>query len=340
MYIYIYSAQLLQPVAVRILVQFVDRDTIPVLFQRIVPGLIWPDSWIASNHTMSNESDFSGRLCSFEVQMDKSGDMHSAANNEKKSHAHTLRQGNQLITVHLIVGSVLHHISILMTFGLCSIVLSICITLYICLSDMQWCLLVNRYLFIRLRRAGAWGRLPRVAVIKEVISVVEDSKSDTSFTTANTTANVTTSTTSQVSHPPTEGVLNKHKLCTSPWEASDSTIGLLDAACMDCSSSLLHAILPITWVVAVFFTLLAWDIAGDRVGIVNSIWIPILGLSTPLILMYGLHVYGLILERGEIATGNVNAGEDLNNDHLSFAESGDGKFDAISAEMSPIHELS
>jgi hypothetical protein len=329
--------QLLQPVAVRIMVQFVERDSLPLLFHRIVPGLIWPDSWKSTdspNTTDKGDDNSADASTAVVVKLHQvSGAMVPWA-----SHVHSLRHGSQLIPVHLIAGSVLHHISILMTFGLCSITLSVCITLSICLSDMQWCLLVNRYLFIRLRRGGAWGGMSRVAVISKVIAVLDDEDVADSHTSDTDTPSQSTTAQSE-EHGPHQ----TRRLSTAAWETSDVTIALLDAAFVDCTTALLHAIWPIIWVTAVFFALLTWDIAGDRAGIVNSLWIPVLILCTPVVLMCYLRLYGYILERRNVNC-TVESGacaaspERVGDTELGKSETGlTTKKLSTTTEMSPIH---
>jgi hypothetical protein len=143
-----------------------------------------------------------------------------------------------LIEPHQIITRTMNNIILLLSFGLCSPVLSVCIALSICVHLCSWLLLIDRFMSVRINRP---------------------------------TLNLQTA--------------------DEVWEITEDPFArLLSEQLQGVHSSLLVCKWPVTLASCFFVTVLCWDMAGDKGGWLQAVWVPIVGVAMALVIGVCDHV--------------------------------------------------
>jgi hypothetical protein len=122
-YMYIYSILLIvPPISLYFLSRFVEYESLPRLLKPFVPAILWP---IESEDTIRD----------------------SLSSTEGKSVVPTVSP--LLFKRDNIAVSLMLHVALLITFGLCSPILGVAITTVTCLSITQWRILIARFVSLR-----------------------------------------------------------------------------------------------------------------------------------------------------------------------------------------------
>jgi hypothetical protein len=217
-YTYIYAMLLVfPPISLYLLARYVRYESLPSWLKPFVPAIIWP---IQSEETIRDSLS----------SLDESGRTSGGKD--------LLSVSPMLFKRDNIAVSLMLHVALLLTFGLCSPILGFAIMTVTCLSMTQWRILIARFVSIRAQQSKALSTDP------------ESSGAPTATTAV----------------APRRG--------SRPMK-EDDVINVLSAMVGDtaaCFQSMLWAVL---WTSCLFFAFLCWDIAADTVGWVQSCWIPL-----------------------------------------------------------------
>jgi hypothetical protein len=165
-----------------------------------------------------------------------------------------------MIEPHQIISRTMNNIILLVSFGLCSPVLCVCIAVSICMHLCSWLILIGR--FVSLRLALRVLVSPSSPSTPDAGSLVSPSFSSLYLFSLHYL------TTSLVSESPNED----HKTIDDPL------LHLLNKQLQCANSSLLVCKWPVTLMSCFFVTLLCWDMAGDKVGWFQALWVPVVGV--------------------------------------------------------------
>jgi hypothetical protein len=164
----------------------------------------------------------------------------------------------RLVRPHHILSSVMNNIILLLSFGLCSPVLCVCITVNICVHLCSWLMLIGRFVSLRIDALH----------LSESMSLsIGGGLLQFPFLTNNSSHLLI------LGSPPDD-----HKIIDDPL------LRLLDQQLQGVNSSLLVCKRPVTLTSCFFVTLLCWDMAGDKGGWLKAVWVPILGMVTALVI--------------------------------------------------------
>lgn len=145
-YLYIYSILLVfPPITLYLLAKYVDYESLPQWMRYIVPAILWP---ISSEETIRDS-----------VASVKPRDL-------SESSPMLFKRDNIAVSLML-------HISILITFGLCSPILGFAITTVICLSITQWRIIIARFVTLRSQHTERLSRNLGISQEDEVISLLD-----------------------------------------------------------------------------------------------------------------------------------------------------------------------
>lgn len=129
-YLYIYSLQVISLIIPYVLVQYIDYSTLPPYLQSRLPGLLWPLHWEGSDRESQTPA-------------------HPLEKQEGSSECTNTPTPRALLAPYKLISSTLHNITVLLTFGLCSPLLSLAIACTVFLKIQQWCFLIGRFCWLR-----------------------------------------------------------------------------------------------------------------------------------------------------------------------------------------------
>jgi hypothetical protein len=215
---------------------------------------------------------------------------------EEEEDMSCVHSSRQLLKPDDIAASLMHHTAVLLTFGTTNPVLAVAVTCTICLQTLQWVMLMNRFVFKRLLLGGMWGAadvLPppapvspsagnaasvqRDELVGDIIASIERERRDGE-----------------------SGVAGKPKRSTQPHEELDQCLSLVETSVQNFEALLSLCIFPVVSVSCVFFVFFSWDIAADRLGFVQSMWVPLIAVAIPFLLVLYVKRYVLAMEKAEI----------------------------------------
>jgi hypothetical protein len=159
---------------------------------------------------------------------------------------------DKLINLRNLVTSCGHHLAVTLTFGLCSPYLAAAIATTVLSNVLLWKYLVGRC---------AWYHV-NVWSVEE--SCAQDSGPFDSTDSVYKADEDNKEKAKEVEHP-----IEKY------------TMRVLDAAVCDVSIMFMHMLWPVVFLSGVFMGMLCWDMAGDRTGWRDSMWIPLTSACIP-----------------------------------------------------------
>jgi hypothetical protein len=293
-YLYSYTLLLFLPLLHFLLVRLVpppQRSSAQgLLFPRlvrVVPGIVWPDFWSSGGVTV--------RQCG---RGEPAGVKEEEGEDEQEDGEDTSRllSSRQLLKPDDLAASLMHHTAVLLTFGVTNPVLAVAVTLTICLQILQWVMLLNRFVFKRLLLSGMWGQ------VLETPSSSHESAA-TATTAASTTAPASAAVLSlrrdelvgdviaviererRGSNVPGVMVGTEVKRSTRPYDELDQCLTLAESSVHNFDALLSLCVLPVVLISCVFFVFFSWDIAADRLGAVQSVWVPVVAAAVPFVLI-------------------------------------------------------
>jgi Leucine-rich repeat (LRR) protein len=153
--VFIYTAclQILLPtLSTYLLVGSGVYEMIPMRWRSSFDGVLWPHAWRETDITRLSERNlFVG------LQEGPEGDVGVGGEGERNLSSPTqdlsseeLPSPDRLLNVQTIVATLMHQITVLLTFGLCCPALALAVTCSICVSVLQWRYLVGRFVSSRL----------------------------------------------------------------------------------------------------------------------------------------------------------------------------------------------
>jgi hypothetical protein len=321
-YLYSYTLLLFLPVLHFLLVRLVPPPHSTAsksghsLFARLVkvlPGVVWPDFWSrgevkggggrsASGHNVGGGEGAGDVLC----------------------HAHSSRQ---LLKPDDIAASLMHHTAVLLTFGMTSPVLAAAVAATICLQALQWTMLVNRFVFKRLLMGGMWGGsewegsgvslkaggappgvvsspppaavapppsqapLQRDELVDRIIACIERERCEQAGQLPVSGAVIVAAGAACEPGSVSGGGGRSSLRC----EQLDRSLGLVERSVGGFGALLSLCVLPVVGISCVFFVFFSWDIAADRLGFVQSVWVPVTAMCIPVVVT--LHIKHFVLPR-------------------------------------------
>lgn len=186
----------------------------------------------------------------------------------------------QLFSPHVIMSKLLHHVALLLTFGVACPPLAVAILITVCITTFAWQLLTGRYVVQRRDKVG----LPSIETEKINIvgpatvatssgGLLENSKGRSSSSCYSFSENISLASTRNMSDINGDAYLyasemfELNSLCDGVWQCPQASIWVI----IDCT--------------AFFSSLLVFDIAGDRSGwLVAGLCFSLPMLCVPLLL--------------------------------------------------------
>jgi hypothetical protein len=166
----------------------------------------------------------------------------------------------KLINAHQIISNVVNNIILLLSFGLCSPVLSCYITLSICVTLSSWLMLIGRFVFYR---HGDPHPHSAMTINSTTLSDLHEAKEEKDDDDLNKSFNF----------PKGQDPL-----------AGDVFLDRLNHQLRDVNTSLIVCKWPAVITSCFFITVLCWEMTGDNVGWEQSAWVPVVGLGIFLII--------------------------------------------------------
>ena len=305
-YLYSYTLLLFLPVMYFLLVRLVPSQrsvttTCSPLFHRLVrvlPGIVWPDFWASTGASGVQTGGGSSGAAGLMQQQEQG----QGQGQEDQSR---LRSSRQLLKPDDIAASFMHHTAVLLTFGLTNPVLAVAVTSTICLQTVQWVMLLNRFVFKRLLLSGMWGE----AVVPREGGETEGAGGAAAI--ASATA-ATAPASSQQRDELVGGVIaciererrgggsgvvgDRSTRSTQHCKERDQCLSLVETSVQNFEAMLSLCVVPVVAISCVFFVFFSWDIAADRLGFVQSIWVPLIAVAIPFVLV--LHVTRTVCKHG------------------------------------------
>jgi hypothetical protein len=159
-----------------------------------------------------------------------------------------------MIKPHQIISRTMNNIILLVSFGLCSPVLCVCVAVSIFVHICSWLMLIGRFVSRRIDALRALRSSP---------STDAGSRVSLSFL-----SDLFASPLSLIAESPND----------DRKTIDDPLLHLLDQQLQGVHSSILVCKWPVTLMSCFFLTLLCWDMAGDRGGWLQAVWVPIVGV--------------------------------------------------------------
>jgi hypothetical protein len=170
-----------------------------------------------------------------------------------------------MIKPHQIISRTMNNIILLVSFGLCSPVLCVCIALNICVHLWSWLMLIGRFVSLRL----------------DVLRALRSSSPSTTEAGSVVSPFLFVTSSDLLASPLlliVESLNDDHKTIDDPL------LQLLNQQLQGVHSSLLVCKWPVTLMSCFFVTLLCWDMAGDKGGWLRALWVPVVGVVMSLAL--------------------------------------------------------
>ena len=240
-YIYMYSFQLLIPFIYMMLLSLMEYEHIPSPIRPMVPAIIWP-KYLLKQYKLELTS-----AASSPVGTHGNNENDKAPSDYAKFLAALEANPSMLFnTKTVITFDILHNLSVLLTFGLCSPFLTVIISTAMILKINMWLILLGRFL--------------------NFFVFEENGRSSLNLDDENISQ--------RISH-------HKMQIPVSTYNMHPALVAL-SKVCIPLENVFQKSIWPITWTSAAFFAFLCWDISADKVGWRKATWIPCLALSFPI----------------------------------------------------------
>ena len=253
---------------------------------KVLPGIIWPDYWdnLSADDILARNAG-SGT---------ESADIY-----DEEVPSHHLQTSRQLLKPDDIAASLMHHIAVLLTFGIMSPVVAFAVSSAICLQCWQWLMLMNRFVFKRLLMRESYsndiehtkvdspsppesgmemvtakspstvndrlGFSSRSLIVQEVILSIQRNKN---------IAGLKSDTTQLLAF-------------SREYEDRDVSLRLLEMSVQDFASLLSLCIMPVIVISCIFFAFFSLDITGDRLGLLPSLWISAIPVAIAMVILIG-----------------------------------------------------
>jgi hypothetical protein len=156
----------------------------------------------------------------------------------------------RLVKPHQLVSNTMSNLTLLLSFGLCSPVLCSYLTLSICVQLSCWLMLIARFVYFRIDMLATSASPPPLL----------------SADTGSFPCHLSSSLVQEAGH-------RNHESNEDPF------LRLLNQQLSGVSSSLVVCKWPVTLTSCFFVTLLCWDMAGDKGGWSQALWVPIMGVG-------------------------------------------------------------
>lgn len=292
-----YTLQILiSPLIIYILINYIPYNKLPLWAKSIFSSLYWP------NQALSYSSSSS----SISIQENKSENNHD---NEEYNQKNNISL-KLLFVRHGLIIKYIEDILNLITFGLYCPLLGLAITLSITLSTVMTRYSIGRFVDIRLK----------LNQINSNLSCELNTN-----TNINTNPNNSLQFQSQVISPISQSTTFSRgdSSITRPFSSTfssslyDPTLIHLNHILSDLHSSYYQLIWIVLCSSCFFVSFLIWDTASDKVGPINSIWMPLLCITTVISLKI-LERYLRYLKRN---TNNLNNTKELENKGITQRES-------------------
>jgi hypothetical protein len=247
-YLYSYSFQLIGICLRTLLFSCLDYSVFPSFIQRSLPGLVWPFHWKINS---------------------------------------TLIPPSIIIQPHRIISPIMNSMMILLTFGLCSPILAVMITLTICLSSYKWLYYIGRFCIIR---------------IEKKMNLIHNANEENS-TDGDRQSHQSTLEIKQFEPNPMRMGNGKEYDDSlrveyfSSVSLEDEYLTTVERSLGDTDGYYLGSVWPILCTSSFFITCLCWDMAGDHVGWQKALWVPIYGLGILPFFLWSIQRYAQYLNR-------------------------------------------
>ena len=271
-YIYAYTALMLTPLFAGALIKFVPYSAIPHWAIAVVPSVFYPQ--VFSDGSESDSLSIKDSSCpansviavpryhSQDIRMTVGSVLRKTESEGSRSDLGQIsisgtdfsERRRYIIKSDRTLSTFMHHISILLTFGMCCPVLSFLICCVILLSAVQWHILLSRFVFLRLKKLGYWGEDHDSSVLAAVSSVIGN----------------------RPNYPASEGLTGSVDMKSSGYDVLKlHTLNVLEETLRGGSRVCSYCIWPVVHITCLFYGLLCWDMASDEAGWKYTIWIPI-----------------------------------------------------------------
>lgn len=278
-YLYSYTLLLFLPVFHFLLVRLVPLQKKTVKFShlsrlvRVLPGIVWPDFWSTRGAVGLGEEDHAQR----EQQSQK----------EHEEDISRVYSSRQLLKPDDIAASLMHHVTVLLTFGSTNPLLAMAVTCTICLETLQWVMLLNRFVFRRLLLRGMWGTA--VVIPQEGGEAAMSSETAIATSVSQRRDKVVSDVIATIEKKRLGGgsdvIDNILQRSSQHYEKLDQCLCLVETSVQNFGALLSTCVLPVVFISCIFFVFFSWDIAADRLGFVQSIWVPLIAMSIPFVLV-------------------------------------------------------
>lgn len=170
-----------------------------------------------------------------------------------------------LLKVDKIITPIMNNLVILVTFGVCSPLLAFVIILTIYLTGQHWLFLIGRFFLLRIENSALiFGENEHEGCVQEILSI-ENAPSLASR----------------------DSLKDKEERYSKLFYPNDEYLLLVNSILEQTSGYYSICLWPILITSSLFFTCLAWDMAGDRVGWQGALWVPVCGfLMIPLLWIF------------------------------------------------------
>ena len=325
-YLYSYTLLLFLPVLHFLLVRLVppqrrnaSRCSLFPRLVRVLPGIVWPDFWssvggAAAQSRGEEDGDgggggggggcsagaISGRGALGKGEESAGGEQRQDRQEsvgEQVDLSPRVHSSRQLLKPDDIAASLMHHTAVLLTFGLTNPVLAVAVTCTICLQTAQWVMLLNRFVFKRLLLGGMWGAHAEGGeVAGAAVTGNSNSKAEAAAAAAAAASSslwrdeVVGEIMASIERERRAGGAgaagSESKRSTRPFEELDICLRLVETSVQNFEALLSLCILPVVAISCVFFVFFSWDIAADRLGFAQSLWVPLIAAVIPFLLVW------------------------------------------------------
>ena len=219
-FIYSYMFHLMLPFGV-FMISCIPYSTIPTIIRTKFPGMFWPDFWVGSRADRLTFTE------SEAVEADVAG----------------VATGRRLINIKTIVAQMMHHMCVLLTFGLCSPLLALVVVCSIVVTSDLLRVSIARFVHYRVTLLQDEGKH---------LGLLGSQESQEGG-----------------------GSLRIDRSRSATLESFDFAIQALSDEFKGTADMLLVCHFPILLTSCLFFMMLCFDMAGDDVGWKKSLWVPI-----------------------------------------------------------------
>jgi hypothetical protein len=250
-YIYGYCMQLLfQPLFHGVLRNYVSYASLPPWLRSRLPGVLWPLVWPAA-------ASF-GQTDQTSESIDNAKDA-----TEPDTLVIPIKRDTELINTERIVTSMMYHLSIFVTFGLCNPYLAVSIVLTVITSCYEWVFLIGRFIITRTNKLE--GSKSFDASVLDVTGRAHDLNAiSMALNSTAPSVDITCTEHSSVSAaaPDANGNGGDAEPESANGSLGDPFLKRLDIVLSEAERSLARCVWPLIWTSCAFFALLCLDMAG------------------------------------------------------------------------------